>query len=214
MAARDHLEAIFRADRAADEAEARLLGEADRSTLEEVLADAARAALDAPDRHAAARRLERLADLCAQVPGPRMVDTLLAILNDDDPAVRVAAGEALLDVGYDRYAEVARGIERALDAGTRGPGMAELPWIVAEIAEPSALTLIKRFLSHPEADVLAAAVEGLAALGDPEAIPALEELHDDERRVSFDDFERETSATISELAKDAIEELSAHRDDR
>ncbi|MBW2718938.1 MAG: hypothetical protein JRD94_10415, partial [Deltaproteobacteria bacterium] len=101
-------------------------------------------------------RLERLADLCAQVPGPRMTDALIAILNDAEPRVRVAAGEALRDLGYERYAELARGIERALDRNADGVAMSELPWVLAEIAEPSALALIRRFLDHSSPDVAAA----------------------------------------------------------
>ena len=53
-------------------------------------------------------RLERLADLCAQVPGPEMTDALIDIMDYGKPPVRIAAGEALLDVAYEYYAEVAR----------------------------------------------------------------------------------------------------------
>ena len=207
MKAQDHLEAIFRADRAADESEARLLATEDRAVLVEVVADAAQAAIEATDRRDASRRLERISDLCAQVPGPRMADTLLAILNDDNPAVRVAAGEALLDVGYDRYAEVARAVERSLDGDMRGPAMAELPWIIAEIAEPSASALLVRFLAHPEADVIAAAIETLASIGDPGTLDALVAFQEDTRTVTLDDFEDETTATLGELATEAVAEV-------
>lgn len=207
MKAREHLETIFRADRTADDAEARLLEIDDRAVLVEVLAEAAGAALDSTDRRGATRQLERLADLCAQVPGPMPVDTLIAILNDGDPAVRVAAGEALLDVGYDRYAEVARGVERAAESGLRGPAMHELPWLIAELAEPSAVGLVRRFLTHPEVEVVAAGVEALVALGDAGAIADLEPLESDTRSVTLDDFEQETTSTLGELASEAIAEL-------
>lgn len=152
-------------------------------------------------------RLERLADLCAQVPGPRMTDALIAILNDGEPRVRVAAGEALRDLGYERYAEVARGIERALDRTADGIAMSELPWVLAEISEPSALPLIRRFLDHPSADVVAAAIEALAQLQDPDALADLERFVGDTRVVISEDFADETKTTLGELAADALDML-------
>jgi len=207
MTLKDQLEAVFDADRAAREAERKLMATADTATLVDALAEATEEALALTDRREATMRLERLADACAQVPGPRMTDTLIAILNDEEPIVRVAAGEALLDVGYDRYAEVARAVERAADAGLRGPAMEELPWILVEIGEPSALKLVQRFLTHPEPEAVAAGIEALAALGDPDAIPALSKLVADSRTVSLDDQEGDTMATLGELASAVIEEL-------
>src|SRR5690349_19337299 len=139
MGLRDHLDAIYRADRTIREEESQLLGSGDAATLGDLLGEAVAEARELRDRREAAIRLERLSDLCAQVQGPKMVDALIDILDDDDPGVRVAAGEALLDVGYERYAEVARAIERALEKKRVGPAMCELPWILAEIGEPSAL---------------------------------------------------------------------------
>jgi HEAT repeat protein len=136
-----------------------------------------------------------------------MTDALIAILNDPEPRVRVAAGEALRDLGYERYAEVARGIERALDSGATGLAMCELPWVLAEIAEPSALPLLRRFLDHRSEDVIAAAIEALAQLQDPDAIPDLERFLGDTRMVVIEDFEDETKTTLGELAADALEML-------
>ncbi|MFW5876542.1 MAG: HEAT repeat domain-containing protein [Myxococcota bacterium] len=203
----DDLHAIFDADRSLREAEARLL-DRDPNQVADVLHRAVGEAIEMTDRAEATMRLERLADLCAQVPGPAMADALLAILDDEAPSVRVAAGEALLDVAYERYAEVARAVERALDAEKHGTAMDELPYILAEVGEPSALPLIRRFLEHPDADVIAAAIEALAQLGDPAAIPALERFADDERTVTFEEFEEETTSTLGELARDAIDLLS------
>jgi len=209
MSLADDLFRIFDADREMREAEASLLRKRRSNELVRVLADAAREALTMEDRREATMRLERLADLCAQVPGPVMTDALIAILNDDEPRVRVAAGEALRDVGFERYAEVARGIERALDRGEDGPAMSELPWVLAEIAEPSALPLIRRFLTHPAADVVAAAIEALSQLADPEAIGDLRSFLGDTRIVTIEDFEDETKTTLGELAQDALVELGA-----
>jgi HEAT repeat protein len=207
MALADHLSRIFEADRAMREAESSLLKQKRSSELVTVLASATTEALSMDDRREATMRLERLADLCAQVPGPEMTDALIAILNDDEPRVRVAAGEALRDVGFERYAEVARGIERALDRGDAGPAMSELPWVLAEIAEPSALPLIRRFLAHSDADVVAAAIESLSQLQEPDAVTDLRAFLDDDRVVTIEDFEDETKTTLGELAREALAEL-------
>lgn len=210
------LETIFRSDRDLREAESRLMQTRDQNTLSDILWKATEDARGMQDRQEGAMRLERLADLCAQVPGPRMTDALIMILDDEDPTVRVAAGEALLDVGYERYAEVARGIERILDKKHKGPALAELPWVLAEIGEPSALGLIRRFLENDDAEVAASAIEALTTLLDPSAIPALEALVDDDREVAVDDGESETMTTVGELAVEAIAELGgeADKDDR
>ena len=213
MPLRSHLDTIFSADREARRAEARLLDEGDDDALADLLARATREALDLGDGEEAILRLERLADLCAQIPGPAMVDSMIAILGHEEPSVRVAAGEALLDVGYERYAEVARGVERALEAGSRGPAMSELPYVLSEIGEPSALPLIRRFLDHPEADAVAAGIEALAMLGEPDAIADLSKLTGDARVVAIDEFEQETTATIGELAQAAIHELEREHGD-
>lgn len=207
MSLADELMRIFDADRSLRQSEKALLRKRGAKPLVDLLAAETSNALTMEDRVEGTMRLERLADLCAQVPGPAMSDALIGILNDREPRVRVAAGEALRDVGYERYAEVARAIERALERGESGPAMSELPWVLAEIAEPSALPLIRRFLDHPNADVIAAAIEALAQLGEPEAAEDLERFVGDTRTVIIEDFEDETKTTLGELAQDALQEL-------
>lgn len=207
MSPTEPLSRIFDAERSLRQAEQELIA-APHPARVGALQAAVAEALALGDREEAVLRLERLADLCAQVPGPEMTDALIDILGDDAPSVRVAAGEALRDVGYERYAEVARGIERALDNGRSGPAMSELPWILAEIGEPSGLPLIRRFLDHPDKDVVASALESLVQLADPEAIPAVERFVDDDREVTIDNFEAETRTTIAQLAREVIETLS------
>lgn len=207
MSLPDELQRIFDSDRVLRQAESELLRNKGSDELVAFLERETENALRMEDRKEGAMRLERLADLCAQVPGPRMTDALIAILNDREPRVRVAAGEALRDLGYERYAEVARGIERALSRNADGLSMSELPWVLAEIAEPSALPLIRRFLDHPSPDVIAAAIEALAQLRDPDSISALERFMSDPRVVTIEDFEDETKTTLGELAADALEIL-------
>lgn len=212
MALSDELQRIFDADRMLRQAESTLLRNKGSRDVVDLLEEETKRALSMRDRREAIMRLERLADLCAQVPGPEMADTLIAILNDEEPRVRVAAGEALRDVGYERYAEVARAIERAIERGDDGPAMSELPWVLAEIAEPSALPLIRRFLDHSNADVVAAAIEALAQLQEPEAGQDLQRFVGDSRVVIIEDFEEETKTTLGELARDALRILGFSTD--
>ena len=207
MSPKDHLTAIFDADRALRKAEAQLV-RADASALSELLALAVDEAKALTDPDEAELRLVRLSDLCAQVPGQRMADALVRILDEENPAVRVQAAEALVDVAYDRYAEVARAIEAVLEKGGKGPAMRELPWVLAEVAEPSAAKLISRFLSQDTAEIVASAIEALAQLGDPSALPALRKLQDDQRAVTMDDGHEEHTTTVGELASEAVEALS------
>lgn len=206
MSLTDHLDAIFAADRTLRREEAALLKQDERA-LSELLATAVEQAADMEDDRESGMRLERLADLCAQVPGPDAVDTLIQILDMEEATVRVQAADALVDVAFERYAEVVRAVERALDAGRRGPAMQELPWVITEIGEPSARGLIRRFLDFEDAEIVASAVEALATLGDPEAVADLEPLLGDKRPVALDDYEGEVSETLGQLVSEAIDTL-------
>ncbi|MBX3269005.1 MAG: HEAT repeat domain-containing protein [Sandaracinaceae bacterium] len=199
------LERIFEADRRALEAEEALLGEPS-DEVAALLAGAVDEALDLDDEEEAELRLRRLADLCAQVPGARMADALIAILDHAEPTVRAVAGEALLDVAFERFKEVARAIERALDRDHAGLAMQELPFVLTEIRDPDPIPLVVRFLAHPDPNVIAAAIEALAAYGDPGAAPHLEALLEDEREATLEDVD-DGPTRIGELAAAALEEL-------
>lgn len=207
MSAKQLLEAVFEADRKLREAESALLSAPDADELARALERATEQALAAGDSAESAARLTRLADLCAQAQGPRTADTLLQILNHSAPEVRVAAGEALRDFAYDRYAEVARAIERAFERKLEGPALSEVPWILAEVGEPSAVPLIGRCLAHPDVEVVASGIEALAELGDPAAAPMLERLVRDKRVVQLEEGEASYTTTVGELASEALGEL-------
>lgn len=207
MSIANQLKAIFDAERALRNAESELL-QADPKQLQELLSQAVAEAKAERDPYEAELRLTRLADLCAQVPGEPMADALVSILDEEQPSVRVQAAEALVDFAFDRYAEAAHAIERALARGDDGPAMQELPWVLAEVAEPSAVPLIGRFLQHRNEEVVASAIEALARLGDPGAVAALKKLVNDPRVVTVEEGEEEFTSTLGELAAEAIESLS------
>jgi len=207
MTSKAQLDAIFDAERALRAAEAELL-RTPHGELTALLSAAVREAVALGATPEASLRLERLADLCAQLQGPAMVDALIQILASDAGRVRVQAAEALVDVAYERYAEVARAVERALaDPSTPSQALEELPWVIAEVAEPSAVRLVGRFLAHSDPPVIASAVEALAELGDPAAVPLLLPLKDDPRQVALDEYEGEVTSSLGELVREAIDQL-------
>lgn len=208
MSAKQDLDAMFEADRQLRDAETRFFAGGDEADLAALLTTATEQALGLRDQRESVARLVRLSDLCAQVQGQNMAENLIRILNHDEPQVRVAAGEALRDFAYDRYAEVARAVERAFEEGPEGPALEELPWILAEIGEPSAVPLIARALKHDNADVVAAAIEALAELGDPEAIAPLQALTKDKRVVQLEEGDASYGTTLGELAREALGEIS------
>lgn len=211
MLIRKHLREIFDADRRAREAEQLLLSEGTLEELGELLTEETRDALALEDEVEAEVRLVRLADLCAQVPGPAMVDALIAILDHPSAQVRVEAGEALRDVAYERFKEVARGIERALDSDRIGLAMQELPFVLTEIQEPDPVPLMLRFLQHADGNVVGAAIEALVDYGDPAAIPHLRRLVDDRREARLEELDDEP-VPLGELARQALEELADDED--
>lgn len=210
MSLSDHLTTIFDSDRRSREAEVAMFAEGDPDAIAELLDEATRAALALDDEDEAELRLVRLADLCAQVPGPKMADALIAILDHPSPRVRVEAGEALRDVAYERFKEVARAIERVLAKKHEGLAMQELPFVLTEIRDPDPVPLIARFLQHPDGNVVAAAIEALVDFGDPSAAAHIAPLVNDRREAVLEELD-DTPATIGELATEALDELGEER---
>jgi HEAT repeat protein len=186
------------------------LAKADATGLLDVLAARVAEALVLDDEDEAALRLVRLASVLGELEGPRAVDLLIDILGSEEPEARNCAGEALSDLAFDRFKEVALGIERALDRLPVGsPALLELPYLLAEIGEPGVRKLLGRFLSHPDPEAVAAAIEALVDMGDAGAASLLGPLTDDSRRVSLEDEEgEEGTVTLGELAREAVKLLA------
>lgn len=202
----DALQSIFAAERTIREAEEVLLGDDDPAAIADLVAKAVEEALDHDDPDESELRLHRLADLCAQVPGPKMADALIAILDHPEPQIRTEAGEAFLDVAYERFKEAARAVERALERGDQHIALSELPFILTEIRDPDPLPLVARFLAHEQPEVVGAAIEALAAYGEPSAAKYLTPLVDDPREATLDDVD-DGPTRIGDLARAALEEL-------
>jgi HEAT repeat protein len=200
------LKALFDAERAVRAAHDELV-DADPETLLPLLELTTREALtlDEIDEDEASLRLGRVAALLGEMQGPRVVDLLVDILGCDEPEARHAAGEALEGLAFDRFKEVALGVERALERLPDGsPALAELPYLLAQVPEPGVAKLLARFLAHKDADAVAAAIEALVETGDPAALPLLDPLSSDARKVQLEDEGgTEGEATIAELVAEA-----------
>src|SRR5258708_6251650 len=200
------LKALFDAERAARQAQEELL-EADPQRVLPLLEQSAREALalEVSEEDESSMRLVRIAGVLGEMQGPRVVDLLIDILGADEPEARHAAGEALSALAFERFKEVALGIERALERlPTGSPAICELPYLLVEIPEPGVTKLLGRFLALTDADAVASAIEALVEMGDPAGLPLLTPLAADPRRVQLEDAAgTEGEASSGELVSEA-----------
>lgn len=185
---------------------------ADQDKTIDALARAADAALREVDEDESALRLTLIAELLGEFEGPRVVDTLIDVLNSPIEEPRDAAGVALEGLAFDRFKEVANGVERAIKRLPVGaPALAELPYVFAEVPEPGVMKLLALFASHEDPDAVAAAIEVGVEIGDPAFAKVLTRLLDDTRTVELADEigDGESEVTLGELASEAIELLSS-----
>jgi HEAT repeat protein len=202
------LGALFDAERASRDAHDDLarIGQEDPAKLLPAVERACHEALALDDEDEASLRLKSLAELLGELDGARVVDLLIDILGCEEAEARRAAGEALSGLAFDRFKDVALGVERALARLPEGnPALAELPYLLAEVPEPGVTKLLSRFLAHRDPDAVASAIEALVEIGDPSALPLLEPLAKDARRVDLEDEGgTEGDASIGELVSEAL----------
>jgi hypothetical protein len=204
------LSSLFDAERTArrlqvEIARAAAEGQAETDALATALRAEVDKALTLDDAEEVALRLVRTASLLGELHGAAAVDLLIDILACDEPEARHAAGESLENLAYDRFKEVALGIERAIARLPNGsPALSELPYLLAEIPEPGAAKLLGKFLAHKDAEAVAAAIEALVEVSDPSVAPLLAPLEKDTRQVQVEDEGGdEGRVTIGELATEA-----------
>jgi HEAT repeat protein len=154
-------------------------------------------------------RLVCLARLLGEFEGADVVDALIDVLASEHAEVRSEAGEQLQGLAFDRFKEVATGVERALDRLEPGsPALLELPYLLVDVPEGGVLKLLGRFLEHRDPDAVAAAIEALVEIGDPAAIKMLLPLQGDARTSTVAEGEQELGeVSVGDLAVEAIELL-------
>lgn len=174
-----------------------------------------KAAQSEADEEEASMRLERIALLLGEQEGPKAVDLLIDVLATDFPEARLVAAEQLEGLAFDRFKEVAQGIERALKRlATGSPALPELPYVLAEVPEPGVSKLLEQFLAHEDADAVAAAIEVAVELGDAGLTDAIAALEGDMRTVEVADEQDEpTEVTIADLVDDALDILKGGDDE-
>lgn len=203
------LEAVFKAERDLRTLSTQLLHAPHADLIERIAKAIAEARKQKSDEERSLR-LVCLARVLRSVPGPKAVDLLLDILDDDEEEARVAAGMVLEDVASDRLGEVQRGIKRAIEQLPAGSiALCEIPFVVLGIEDSDALAMLKPLLSHADPEAVSATIEALVELADPAAIALLEPLCKDARTVRMDDESTGETDQISvgDLATDAIEAL-------
>jgi HEAT repeat protein len=174
-----------------------------------VVAEAVERARKLPEEEERVARLSSAAKIFGALAGPAAVDALIDILGSEEHEARHAAGVVLEDLAFERFKEVALGVERALaKLPADHMALSELPYILIEIPEPGVIKLVHRFLEHSNEEVAAAAIEACVELGDPSSVPKLAKLEHDTRLVELDeegepDRNSDASVTIGELAKEA-----------
>lgn len=196
---------LFDAERRVRKLHDELAG-ADPNALLDAASRAIEKAVKEPEEQEGSLRLERLAAILGELEGPRAVDLLIDILASDLPDSRAAAGEQLEGLAYDRFKEVAKGVERAVKRLPVGsPALPELPYLLAEVPEPGVFKLLELFFAHEDPDAVAAAIEVSVEIGDPATTKHLEKLKKDTRTVEMSDENDEAATvTIGELAEDAL----------
>jgi HEAT repeat protein len=151
------------------------------------------------------------ARLAGEFDEPEALDALVDVLGGEGDEARVEAGEQLLGLAEARLDAVAAAAKRALERlPVDHPALRELPYVLGEAMHPRVVEMLAPWLRHPNADVVAAAIEALATLGEPAACSLLEPLCGDERRSTVDQGDDERlEATVGELASQAIELLAS-----
>jgi len=162
-------------------------------------------ALQLSDEEEASVRLVRLAELLGDLEGAKAADLLIDILGTDSLEARRSAGEALEDLAFDRFKELALAVERALERLPHGhAALTELPFLLSEVPEPGVRRLLGRFLAHRDPEAVAATIEAIVDHADVSAADLLVPLEKDTRHVELEDEEgAEGRVTIGELATEA-----------
>lgn len=204
----DLLREIFDADRALRRAQQDFFSEGSDDGRLDAIERAMNDVWDGGDNlEESASRLMRVGSLLGEIGGARACRLLLRLLDHDEPEVRLPAGEALQELAYSRYAEVARAVEKLVDEGKAVTALSEIPYILAEIGEPGGIKLCQRLLKHASGEVVASAIEALANFGDASVVKDLEKLRNDRRTVSMEDDPEAGEVTVGDLAAEALEHL-------
>lgn len=206
---RKHIDELFAADRAIQNATQAILRTPHATLLAEIR-KAVDEACKLDDEAEQALRLTALASLLPEIQGPGAVDLMIDILSTDNEEARSHVGFSIIETAQSRLGEVQKGIERALKRLPIGsPGLVVLPYVLLGLNELDVCPMLRPFLAHEDPEAVAAAIDVSVELEDERVIPWLEPLVHDQRKVrsTEDGTDESQDTTLGELAEDAIREL-------
>ena len=154
--------------------------------------------------------LVRTAELLVGVMTEKAVMTLASGLGSENATVRMLCGDALMHVAEDDLRLLGPAIDDVLKKG--GTAAEEMPFVLLEVDDPEVPHILEKFLKSSEGEVVAAAIEALIEIGDPECESALKALVDDTREVTLDEGTEDETTTVGQLAKDALAMLAEQED--
>jgi hypothetical protein len=193
------LKALYRARKAALEAEAEVLDAENEAEVVDRLRRGFTEAL-AEERSERSFRLEVLADVCARALHRGAIDLLLDILADEDESVQAYAARRLAEVALSRYPDAVLAIETKLEDGREFAGLRYVPEILLgalndpELAPPA--DVLVRLLDADDAEIAAEAAGALSDLRLEGTRELLESFALDERKL---DDETTLGAYVSDL---------------
>jgi HEAT repeat protein len=150
--------------------------------------------------------LVRTAEMLVGVTSGKAVSTLCTGLGSENATVRMLCGDALVHAAEDDLELIKPAVEEVLKKG--GTAAEEMPFVLLEVDDPEIPNILEKFLKSSEAEVVAAAIEAIIEIGDPDSEKALKTLVNDKREVALDEGSDDETTTIGQLAKDAIAMLS------
>jgi hypothetical protein len=195
---------LYAAERSVRDLHGRIAGAKPADQLQ-VLEPRVAEALAIDDEEESSVQLVRLAELLGELEGPKAADLLIDILGTDALDARQSAGQALEDLAFDRFKELALAVERALERLPAGhAALTELPFLLSEVPEPGVRRLLGRFLAHKDPEAVAATIEAIVDHADVTADDLLVPLEKDTRLVEMEDEEGDGGrVSIGELATEA-----------
>lgn len=200
------LQQLFDAEQVRADRERELFEGSDDAVLATLFSASVTKVLAEPATPSQALKLMRLADLLMGLEAQPVARPLVAMLDHAEDSVRLAAGEALVDVAFDQFKDIAKVVEEFLEKGHDGLSMEELPWVFVEVFDPDPMPLVAKFLQHPKPDVVASALGVLVEREDADHGAAIRALIGDKRDVTLEDLD-DQKVSLGDLAKDALEAL-------
>jgi HEAT repeat protein len=153
----------------------------------------------------------RVAEMLLGLESEGAIRSLGSGLGHANEDVRMISGDAFLHIASEGLEKVMPVIDDALEKG--GLIAEEIPFLLMDADLPEATDVLIRFLDQKDPEIVASAIEALAELGDPAAVPALNKFSKDERTVTAEaDGTEQAKWTIGQLCEEAIEMLSDKED--